>query len=741
MKKRNLFYKIIDYILVVSLVILSLSKGGFYKSDILITSVVISLVSLIYLVVNLVTRIKEKCFKLDCISIALFILFVAYLLPIIFKNYADLNSAIFEAIRYFNLFTLYNIVKNSDSKKIYLKAIVIITVLQCILSIDAVGLRYFEDLLKNFDSGYINVDLKRMSGTLQYANTLAILCLISIIIITKKTMHVMPKKRYVLNFISLFLLITTLVLTGTRAVILLFLVYVIICLIKSLKAKKSYNSNHIKQIGIEVFLLTLLVFSYTSIIYNVMFSIKVYGVALLYILVSFFVALFLKDRIRNNTIEKGIADNKLAKVDKLNNINSNSRLYNLNRFVNKNKVICNFGITLFGCISIITLFSISKPLYLNSNRNNNSDVIILENVKENQNNIRFKITNCKEDARYNIVLTKRSFSNVEEKIKEFSFANTTSGNFEYNFNLDKDTKYLCMYVTCKNGKIKLDNINLNEKNQKADYLFMPRNLVYRFKDLLSGSTSTTDRLTYYMDALKIISKTPLNFVIGTGGEGFKNIYEYVKTKDYTSSEVHSSFLQIFVESGVIGFVCIIMVLMYVLIKAKNNNYKLVFCIFVAHSFIDLNFSYMLMILVFGILLANLDYTNDDVRTENNYHLISNFITIILSLVVFTICLKSIVARHMSTLMCEEKDLTLEKQTIIVNQNEKRVKLDKYEFDYLKELNEQYKKYLYMLDKEGDYIEIEKVKKLAKRNLNRILDSYIFDKEKINYVIENLNLYL
>ena len=54
-------------------------------------------------------------------------------------------------------------------------------------------------------------------------------------------------------------------------------------------------------------------------------------------------------------------------------------------------------------------------------------------LKEN-NNIRFKVTNCKKDSSYNLVLTKRNLENKEEIIKKFSYVNTSSGIFEYNFN-------------------------------------------------------------------------------------------------------------------------------------------------------------------------------------------------------------------------------------------------------------------------------------------------------------------
>ena len=63
MKKTCNFSIIFDYILVILLIVLSLSKGGFYKSDILIVSIGISIIAFLYTLFNL--------FKLLILDIAL----------------------------------------------------------------------------------------------------------------------------------------------------------------------------------------------------------------------------------------------------------------------------------------------------------------------------------------------------------------------------------------------------------------------------------------------------------------------------------------------------------------------------------------------------------------------------------------------------------------------------------------------------------------------------------------------
>ena len=117
MKKINLINTIIDYILIILLVILSLFKGGFYKSDILLVSIIVSIIALIKIIFLICENIKNKSYSIDVISVLLLLLSFSYLVPIIFNNYSDLNDSIYESIRYFGLYFVYTIVKNSDNKK------------------------------------------------------------------------------------------------------------------------------------------------------------------------------------------------------------------------------------------------------------------------------------------------------------------------------------------------------------------------------------------------------------------------------------------------------------------------------------------------------------------------------------------------------------------------------------------------------------------------------------------------
>lgn len=690
----------IDYILVILLLILSFSKAGFYKSDILVFSVGISIIGFIRIIIDFFTSIKNKKYKFDIIEMLLLLLSVTYILPILFKNYADLNSSIFESIRYFNLFLVYYIVKSSDNKKLFLITIIGITLIQCVLSIDMVGNRYLENILKSMGSGYLDRDFNRMSGTIQYANTLAILCLISIVMLYEKLIKESNIYKFIILYISTFILLSTLVLTGTRSVLILLIISFIFLFSNNKKEIKKNLAIHISLI-----VYTLI---YSAIAYSNMMSFNIYYVFIVGLSISAIL---------------GFVIYKLLSLE----INFQSI---------SNKKILIFLAIFIGIYCILAL-NISKPLYLN---NKDSENLIINKIQDN-NKICITVKNLEEDSRYRLVINSMSRNNVEENIASFNYSDNTSGVFKHDFNLNKDIKYIKVYIYCDKGKIKIESIKLNDKNIKTDYVLIPRTLVYRFEDLLKGSTSSSDRITYYKDAFKIICKTLPNFVIGTGGEGFNNMYKMVQTVKYISTEVHSSFIQIFVESGILGFLVILALLSYTLVKSKNSYIKLAYIIFVIHSFIDLNFSYMFMICIFGILIACMEYTNDK-KEKNNmcFCMITLIISLLCIVLSFIFSIKALFAQYVIIPLYDEESLTLDKQVEVVCKNEKRVMLDPYEYSYRKKLNEEYEKYFELLDerknstKNTDIIleESRNVVLNIKQNADEILKNNKYSTSEIMY---------
>ncbi len=62
------------------------------------------------------------------------------------------------------------------------------------------------------------------------------------------------------------------------------------------------------------------------------------------------------------------------------------------------------------------------------------------------------------------------------------------------------------------------------------------------------------RFDYYHDAVKIIRDYP---VFGTGGGGWNALYRSYQDIQYSSSEVHNHYLQVWIEAGLLGFIAFV----------------------------------------------------------------------------------------------------------------------------------------------------------------------------------------
>lgn len=99
---------------------------------------------------------------------------------------------------------------------------------------------------------------------------------------------------------------------------------------------------------------------------------------------------------------------------------------------------------------------------------------------------------------------------------------------------------------------------------------LPANAISRVESSSIESSSVQDRLACYEDALKIIHDYPLT---GTGGGGWEALYHSYASRLYWSSEVHSYYLQTWVEAGTIGFLILFLaacLFMQLLLKTRRK---------------------------------------------------------------------------------------------------------------------------------------------------------------------------
>ena len=175
--------KALDVIICVLLLVVTISKGGFYKEDILFPVTVICVIGFIYVIINIILNIKEngvikKNKLVTILDFAMIALPISYLLPIVFRKYVSLENSIFEFIRYASTSIVYFIVRTSKKKEIYLNLILIISCITAVFGLDEVTYRIIEKI--GLPINYLPSNGSVVSSIVQYANVAAILMIIGI---------------------------------------------------------------------------------------------------------------------------------------------------------------------------------------------------------------------------------------------------------------------------------------------------------------------------------------------------------------------------------------------------------------------------------------------------------------------------------------------------------------------------------------------------------------------------------
>lgn len=580
--------KSLDIVICALLVLLSIKKGGFYSGDSFLINIIVILLGLVYIIFCGITRAKDdksiaeritisEYIKRNIIDILVIIMPLTYLLSIAFNRAINSSETIYEFIRYVNFSMLYYIVKMSNNKKYYLNTIIVIAVIQCIFGIDGLGLRFFKDILKSLNSGYLSTYLDRLSGTIQYANTVAILVGVSGLLVLEKYIKC-NNNGYIKAglFSMIFVLFSTIVLTGTRTVPLLLIPIIVLYSID--------NRKDIKKILMTIITQSVLILIYTSVMsqYLIVKSVNIYYVFILFTVISFVVG-YLLEKIKLGDTKEQISKFKVNII-----------------------IIISVFATLL--IYLILAFNISKPLVIEEEMKVDRVKREIYGFNKGQaNSIEITLNEKQADSKYTIYLYAEHEKYNKEYITQFNNYQELGNKIYFEYTPKEDFLRLDIEFECNQGKVSIEELKLNERQVKLEYILLPSEYVFRIKNMINGTDSIDSRLTYMKDAVKIISTSP---IVGTGGDGFNKMYKEVQSIKYTSSEVHNSFLQIFVEAGIIGGITCVLIVILTIAKSQKSVVKLAYILFICHSIIDINLSYMLMIAVLAILIASANDKNN-----------------------------------------------------------------------------------------------------------------------------------
>ncbi|MBM3210845.1 hypothetical protein FJZ33_01410 [Candidatus Poribacteria bacterium] len=215
---------------------------------------------------------------------------------------------------------------------------------------------------------------------------------------------------------------------------------------------------------------------------------------------------------------------------------------------------------------------------------------------------------------------------------------------EYSFKTPQNIKRLevNLHNLSTKSSISFKSVLLSsEKTEKNLRFFAHRILPDRFYDRIfsfSRDINMDRRLELFQDALKVIRDYP---IFGIGGGGWESVYKGYIDNDYNSKQVHNQFLQVWIESGIFGFLSFIGIWITYFIaflfnlrnKILNNQswHRWLATLVAAlalgiHSFIDWNFAftsigfYLFTMLGVGMSLDKIkwfSWSKSDSETKGN----------------------------------------------------------------------------------------------------------------------------
>lgn len=269
-------------------------------------------------------------------------------------------------------------------------------------------------------------------------------------------------------------------------------------------------------------------------------------------------------------------------------------------------------------------------LYKNINMDNNAVTRDINEVTPNTSyTFEFDINSevdFKVEDNYKIQICERNKYDDIIETHEFEFG-TYKGTKTIEFTTTKDTcKFLLRFESKSKVAQKgltINNMKINGEDRAVNYKYLPIRLVDKVKDIKFNTISVQGRLSYYKDTIKLIGRYG---ILGVGADGWKD--RRVEVQEYydSANEAHSYILEVFCEFGIIGFIAIISIIIYILKliidigKQKETdviNMSIVIAILaiIIHSSVDFDLSFMYMLIMFFTLIAMVN--NEKIAMKND----------------------------------------------------------------------------------------------------------------------------
>lgn len=250
--------------------------------------------------------------------------------------------------------------------------------------------------------------------------------------------------------------------------------------------------------------------------------------------------------------------------------------------------------------------------------------------------------NSVNNARQRTSLHSQKFTLGAEQKNVFEF--TAPGNMVFltvdlaNANTDADIKVDELIIKDKSTGEIVEKLRLK-------YKYLPDDIGKRINEINLTTESSSERFVFVRDGLNMFKD---NFLTGTGSKGWSLLYTKYQSYRYSSTEAHNFYLQTAIESGILGILALLGLLICVLkmsfklyLASKDNLYDVLGMIaltltLLAHAVIDFDFSiYAILLLMCVVLgwLSSVAHENNILKLDFKYQQLFNYTAGILAVVV------------------------------------------------------------------------------------------------------------
>ena len=736
-------------IICISIIIYSILIGTPLNNNIDIPNFIIIGYGMIYI---LIKKIKDKSqYKIfsSKIDFAILLLCVSSVIPIIAgKNITNQGS--FEyLIRYITIFFIYILIKNQIREKPNTSDIIINTIIGSgiiifILGMDNLTYNLLENILEKLNITIVYNQDHRFVANFGYANTVAVLMGILYFLSIFKYENIESKNKRNVYIMIAFLAMTGIILSYSRAVWIMFGVFLILYII--------FHSKR-KDIIIPIIITGIIGILY-SIIFIQLRSKEMY-IAIYGLFIAFLILVLIAQKLSNKI--------------------------NIAKIPNKYWILISFIMIVSIVIFYIYGLTQTEPLQLfESVYSEDEYEQVIRGINGNQLyefnfNIEAKSKTTQENV-YSISIIERNKydDKIEKTVEEF---NVYNGIKNIKVNTKEETTNIVIQFKRSNkvaGEgLTIKDLSINQENITLKYKYLPKSLVDKISSINFSEQSVWERAVFIEDGLKILQD---NILFGIGGDGYKYILAEYQQYIYGTNEVHCYPLEIWIEFGLLGIISLIAIIIFIVIdifkRIKDKNFTtlhytiaIIIAFMFTHSLIDFDMSFIYMQILFFIFIAMLSLEEKKIKENKIAQQVS--VIIIICLIIFDLqyMVKNISKKYsteeekiISELQEEpyidrldkiekllmNKEITEDEIRFLIAETEKNLGFGKYEMnkklfraELLKEL-EDLSRYHHMKD------EIENIQVFLKNEFEEVQE-IIYQKDKtrlsddeIEFMIEEWN---